>query len=173
MIIFTPNTVIRSTEVNANFEEVNNYAQNLDAGLNHNPYRFRAWLNQAQTINNITFVKIKLNATTYDPNSDFDTTNNRYIIPVDGYYLFAGAMRIQHGGSSGYSLVSICKNGVEVARGVQSYLSATTLSDKTVCDVVYCVKDDYIELFGYLDGGNGALDKQQHFTYMSGFLTGT
>jgi len=51
----------------------------------------RAYLSGGDQLNLVdaTWTKVNLNTADYDPGSDFDTTNNRYIAPVAGYYLIA------------------------------------------------------------------------------------
>jgi len=47
----------------------------------------RVYLSSDQTIQNETFTKIAFDSEDYDPGSNFDTTNNKYVVPVTGYYL--------------------------------------------------------------------------------------
>lgn len=76
MIVFTPNTVIKSADVNLNFD-------NLDKGLVHNPYRFAAYRSTTQNSGNVVF-----DVEYFDTNSNYSTSTGIYTCPITGYYQF-------------------------------------------------------------------------------------
>ncbi len=82
MIIFTPNTLIKSTEVNANFTE------SLDVTAHNNPYKASARVSATQNINDITITIIAFDTEEFDTNNNFNNTagNYDYTAPVTGYY---------------------------------------------------------------------------------------
>lgn len=102
MIIFTPNTVIRSTEVNSNFDEVSG---RLD--LVENPVYYNADIGGQNT------------ATTYkafglyrELNNGFTKTNSTTLtVQTAGIYFIAFQQLIVGGGANGYLYLYV--NGVE------------------------------------------------------------
>lgn len=83
MVIFTPNTVIRSTEINSNF------ADSIDLGKHTNNYTFMAYVNTAFNTTAGAWATLRCNAEVYDTNSNYDTTNYAYTAPVSGIYNFS------------------------------------------------------------------------------------
>lgn len=82
MIIFTPNTVIYSGDVNLNFDDLNN-------GLNTCPYKAFAYPTASQDVADGAYTKLNFNAELYDPNGNFNTSTYTYTVPVTGYYMLA------------------------------------------------------------------------------------
>lgn len=82
MIIFTPNTVIRSTEVNSNF------ADGVDIGKHTNNYKFLAYANGSFNTTPNNWAKVQCNAELYDTNNNYDNINYKYTVPITGYYHF-------------------------------------------------------------------------------------
>lgn len=82
MYIFTPNTIVKSSEMNANF------ASALDITNHVNPYYFYATLASNQTTVATTWTKLNMTSEVTDPNGDYDSTNAYYEIPITGLYSF-------------------------------------------------------------------------------------
>lgn len=80
MIIFTPNTVIRSTEVNSNFDD------SVDLSKHTNPYKFHAYNTTTQIPSGATWTKMAMGTEVYDTNNNF--ASNVYTAPVSGFYHF-------------------------------------------------------------------------------------
>jgi len=53
-----------------------------------NPYKFRVYLSGAQTITNGTFTTLQFNTKSYDTNTNFNTSNYTYTVPISGIYHF-------------------------------------------------------------------------------------
>lgn len=88
MIIFTPNTVIRSTEINANFDEL------ADIGNWSNPYKFHAkGIAAAQSIG-VGSTKVQLEGEAFDTNNNYNTSTYEYTAPISGYYQFNVTLRV-------------------------------------------------------------------------------
>jgi hypothetical protein len=104
MYIFTPNTLIKSAEINANFTE------SLDVTKFNNPYQFAAYPSADQTTVATTFTKLNFNTEEYDTNNNYNTSTYGYTIPVTGYYQFSlQAILLAQAGL--VFLLSLSKNG--------------------------------------------------------------
>jgi hypothetical protein len=157
MQIFTPNTVISSTDVNANFSEV------ADITNWSNPYKFSVYREAAFTASgNIVF-----DTELFDTNSNFDTSTGKYTIPLTGYYQFnartstTGNIRI---------FISLFKNSVvAVARGLDSQSEAISSSNLSYMGSFTAGDTVYISTYG---SGNGE-HEGQITTYLNGYLVST
>jgi hypothetical protein len=118
----------------------------------YNPYRFRAFLSNNQSIANASFVPTQYSNITFDTNSNYNLANWRYTAPVSGIY----SVIVQ----SGYTNVvankryyaSIWKNGT----GYNFYThQSSTTNDITVnCkDLISLSANDYIEGRSYHEAG--------------------
>jgi hypothetical protein len=110
MFIFTPNTLIKSSEVNDNFESA-------ILTVNHsNPYKFSVYRTASYTTIASTWTKFPFNLEAFDTNGDFNTTNNQYTVPVSGYYFISSRVNLEF--ASLRAIVSIWTSaGVELMRG--------------------------------------------------------
>jgi hypothetical protein len=96
------------------------------------------------------WTKVPLDTLNFDTGSNMDVaTNNRFDVPVSGYYQVEAAM-LQTANTYGY--VSIYKNGTQIS---QAGGSADTDRAETT-DLIYCEAGDYLELWVY--SGSGALN---------------
>ena len=121
MITFTPESVIRSAELNANFSGLADGSEILDGAITipkiSNPYKFLAYrATSNQTISNATWTTVALNGEDFDTNNNFDTSTYKYTVPITGYYLLVGQMYAQDA-DSGYSIIIICKNATSGVTG--------------------------------------------------------
>lgn len=96
--------------------------------------------------------KIAFNTEFYDIGNVFDTTNNRFIAPVAGYYTFSANIFYTAAASSnnGYGL-EFRKNGSLLVSGVKevkSYASSIVWGGSASVDVKLA-QNDYIEVFAY------------------------
>jgi hypothetical protein len=143
MIIFTPNTVIRSTDVNSNFSEV----ATIQAQVN--PYKFSVYRTAAYATVANTWTKYPFNLEKYDTNNNFDITTNTYTVPITGYYFFTGRINMEQSGM-GRGIISIWSSGSELLRGVD--FSTTTGSQyliPIVTGILYLTTGTSIELRYY------------------------
>ena len=151
MIIFTPNTVISSTNVNANF------ADSIDVTKHTNPYKAGARLSGDQTINDNTVTLIAFDTEDYDPNGDFDNTagNYKYVVPVTGYYqVNANVQIIDATGKYVTSSLYTYKDATLIGYSSQNpYPAVTTATSFTHSfnQVLYLVADEAISFKAYID----------------------
>ena len=83
MIIFSPNTIIKAADVNANFTESTAIASQV------NPYKFSAYMSATQSTVATTWTKLQMNTEEYDTNSNYNTSTYGYTAPITGYYMFS------------------------------------------------------------------------------------
>ena len=133
------------------------------------PYVFHAKLSGAVNTTNAGWQKIPLNAEEYDPGGNFDTTNNRYVAPVTGYYFISGSMTYVSATADTIRIASLQVNGVEQARGTEMSPSLTMNFTCTVASMIYMTAGQYVELWGYSSTVT-ALGTSAFTTYMKGTL---
>lgn len=150
---FTPNTKIVSSDVNTNFT---NLKSAVEALQNMQLYRARAYRSgSAQTISNITFTKVQLNAESYDISGNFDSSSNyRFTAPVTGYYLVLAQLEMSQLADNTLMHVSIYKNGAAYSTG-RSYNGSDTTHEVTATahDIIPLSATDYVEMYAYHDSG--------------------
>jgi hypothetical protein len=111
---------------------------------------FNANLSGDQSISSATFTNVGINSETFDTNSNFDTSTNRFTPNVAGYYSVNG--QISAASSSGVSrcFSSIFKNGSAISAGVDNAPLAGGTSSLATALVYMNGTTDYLELYGYI-----------------------
>jgi len=124
-----------------------------------NIVKARAYLSAAQAnLTDSTWIKIVLNAETYDVGGYYDVTRNyRFDVPEDGYYFIAGCVGFTSVVADKVYGGAIYKNGVAITT---TKTHASLIGDvyAPISDVVKLVRDDYIELYGYAGAGVSTVD---------------
>jgi hypothetical protein len=115
---------------------------------------FRAYPSSAQNISTTTFVKMALNAETFDTDSCYDNSTYRFTPTTAGYYLVTLSGYLQSLGDNDTHLVSIYKNGSEYTRGTQIQHGGVADSVCVATALVYCNgSTDYIEFYQWHNYG--------------------
>jgi len=116
--------------------------------------RSRAYLSTVdQSIPDITWTKIELNAESYDNQNEFDsTTNYRFTATEAGYYFASGKIVYTAVVDQKNYIVAIYKNGIRVSQK-HTNASGTARAGVAVSDVIYLAEGDYLELWTYHDSG--------------------
>ena len=140
--------------------------------------------NTNHTQNGSSF-KINLTATPdVDNTNDFDESNSRFVVPINGYYYIMYNVCIQHSGDRGTDDIGISirkNNGVVVNyedHSANSNNSTTLFTNMCGSAIVLCAANDQIELYctpynGYDVGDSSAFTiGTGHRTNMMGFLLG-
>jgi hypothetical protein len=149
MIIFTPNTVIKSTEVNANFAE-NSLSQNLT-----NNYKFSAYKSGGnQNVTNAT-ATVTFQTELFDTNNNF--ASSTYTVPATGYYFIGSTVRFDRPAATGYNVPWILVNSVEVCRGVESIFPASAVVVLNVHKLLFLNTGDAVTIGCYCDGGTSSI----------------
>ena len=112
---------------------------------------FRAYMSSDTDLTDATYTKVPIDTVLFDTTSDFDTTNNRYIPSVAGYYQVNTVIKYT-GGTKIIIVNALYKNGSayefgEIWRGSEG----TSLTFNNNCLVYLNGSTDYIELYGYAD----------------------
>jgi len=136
MIIFTPNTVIKSTEVNSNFSEA------IDSTAHTNNYKFSVHRSTALTPG---AADVLFNTELYDSNNNYDPATGKYTVPVTGYYQFNASLVFDTTASGlGYS-ACIKKNGTAIVTSIGVMMYSGAYSHGFVVNKLeYCTAGDYI-----------------------------
>ena len=117
--------------------------------------------------------KHNFNTERIDLGGHFDTTNSRFVAPVNGYYFFTWGGTIVMSSSDAYITAYLRKNGA-VAGGMRTRTnvsSSSTLYDGFAgAEVQYMAANDYMEVWHYSNTGN-AYSYQGEYVF-TGFLIG-
>ena len=106
-----------------------------------------------------TWTKIAFNNFDTNVGSDYDTTNNKFVVSIPGKYYFNCHLTA---GTSSASSVGTCstklyKNGSAISKSentqkMENECELTTMNSQFVLDLV---ADDYIEAYGFIDRSTG------------------
>lgn len=136
MIIFTPNTVIKSTEVNSNFSEA------IDSTAHTNNYKFSVYRNAAFGGGGTIVYDVE----NFDTNNNYSTSTGRYTAPVSGYYQFNVNSSQTVTGAPQDPQIILNKNGtteVGYSHFVNMYNGASS-GNANVSVLIYLVASDYV-----------------------------
>lgn len=119
-------------------------------------------------------VKIPFEVEEFDIGSNFDTTNNRFIAPVDGYYQFNAAVTASAANNGGTLGINLRKNNTLAKAGSRIeniYVPSGTREPVSVVSaLLYLTAGDYVEAFMF--SNNLALKTGASNTYFQGFRAG-
>ena len=127
-----------------------NIAGSAYAASGTNTPSFNAYMNGDQTIANTTYSKMEMDTEVYDSDGKYDTSNYRFTPTVVGKYWVWGKFRMDTGTSIAASIIGVYKNGSLISKFTEGQSNATT---KFFGQVITLDADDYIELYGYQNGG--------------------
>ena len=115
-----------------------------------NPYRFKV---TQGTLNSVSsaYELVTFNTVVFDPNSNFDTTNKRYTIPVSGYYLFSGSVSFAGGAAAGRTGSLVYVNGAETYWGDFAYSALSQASRRPFVVYDYFTAGQTVEIHGFCD----------------------
>jgi len=111
---------------------------------------FNAYMNGAQTLANGTYSKMEMDAEVYDSDGKYDISNYRFTPTVVGKYWVWGKFRMDTGTSIAASIIAVYKNGSLISKFTEGQSNSTT---RFFGQVITLDADDYIELYGYQNGG--------------------
>jgi hypothetical protein len=122
---------------------------------------FYASSNTSQTVSNVTWTKIQFNLTTWNLNSNYDTSNYRFTPTVAGYYQVNLILQDGTGGNTttNYQIASIYKNGSNFQQQLINMQGSG--NSNMVSSLVYLNgSTDYIEAYWFVSrGGSTAVDQ--------------
>jgi hypothetical protein len=145
----------------------------LAAGVAGNGPSFMAYNNANQSISSATLTKVRFNVEEWDTNNNFDsTTNYRFTPTVAGYYQCSFAFSTEP--SSGVItrvFGQFYKNGSEYKFGNDFNGATVTGSEPTGSCLIYCNgSTDYVEIYGFINGGTPVIRGTQASTWFTAFL---
>ncbi|MEZ4816572.1 MAG: hypothetical protein R2776_01165 [Flavobacteriaceae bacterium] len=121
----------------------------------------RALLSASQLLPSGT-TKILFDATLFDTNTDFDTTNNRFVAPRDGYYRVNCAVAASNSSAGGLFL-NIYKNGVIYQR--DNLGTSANSQFKTIHGIVALNAGEYVEIFVAASPANYSVSSNAAYTF--------
>ena len=136
-----------------------------------NMYIARAYLSTDQeNLTRQTPTKVLLDTISFDAESCFDLVNHRYIAPVSKYYQISCAITFTQASvvaNKRYD-ARLYKNG-ELLTSVVNHSACVAFLSIVISDIVYLEKDDYIELWTYVDTDNDTTDilGSQYSTFLA------
>jgi hypothetical protein len=111
---------------------------------------FSAYIGTDQSVNTGTWTKLQLNAEIYDIQSEFDiATNYRFTAKTAGIWSFAAGANIADIADGKRLVLSLYKNGAEIARLADLYTGGTGYMTLTGSAQLKLSVNDYIELWVY------------------------
>lgn len=124
-----------------------------------NKYKARAYLPTAsqENIATNTLTLVNLTAESYDPNSNYDTTNKKYVVPIDGYYLVNASIRFTQVIADGAYQCIVGKNGSGVNYSSFHSSNANGISVNS-SRILYLEAGDEISLYCFLVVGANTVD---------------
>lgn len=117
---------------------------------------------------NGTEFQVTLDTVDFDPGSNWDSANHKFVVPVDGYYLINACASLPDGQaiSGGRWASEIRKNGANIQWTI-SHLSNVNGEAYPVSGVFHLTAADVIELYAYnLTGGSAGVVGGSNYTYM-------
>ena len=127
------------------------------------------------SVSDNTYTKLAFNTDTFDADSVFDTTNNRFIAPSDGKYFFVSAVYMTANNANGHRLfTAYYKNGsIENTSisghqlgGANTDIAGVIMQNSTILDLS---QNDYIEVYAKFDVPTGTVTFDKSHSSFEGF----
>jgi len=127
------------------------------------------------SVSDNTYTKVAFNTDTFDTDSVFDTSNNRFIAPADGKYSFVSAIYMSANSANGHRVFSsFYKNGSidnKTVTGLQLGASNTDIAavinlNSAILDLS---EDDYVEVYAKFDVPSGTVTFDATHSAFQGF----
>ena len=164
------------TNSDLSFKTANTERMSIDtSGRVTMPYQpaFFAHRNGGNYTETNATAKVYIDGTRFNHGGHYDTTNNRFVAPVDGAYQFNASVNCYFI-SPGYQLRAfLFVNGSSYAVG-DSFHSANNSHDlvASVSHVIYLSANDYVEVWSYSDDGSRGFSSSAVWNTFSGHLLG-
>ena len=137
---------------------------------------FRATMSgNNSSVSDNTYTKLAFNTDTFDADSVFDTTNNRFIAPSDGKYFFVSAVYMTANNQNGHRLFSaFYKNGSIENRAIAGHqlggantdIAGVIMQNSAIFDLS---QNDYIEVYAKFDVPSGTVTFNNTHSSFEGF----
>ncbi|QPZ53602.1 hypothetical protein HTVC100P_gp40 [Pelagibacter phage HTVC100P] len=145
------------------------------AGENNKPLFKATMSNNDSSVSDNTYTKVSFNTDTFDADSVFDTSNNRFIAPNDGKYFFVSTVYMYANSANGHRFFSaFYKNGSiqnKSISGIQlgsatPYLAGGIILNSTILDLS---QNDYVEVYAKYDVPSGTVTFDTAHSSFEGF----
>lgn len=173
MIVFNPEDVIKSSEINANFAGLADGTEINDSAIIprhiYNPYKFHAYRSASWTTSSGSIVPLETEV--YDTNNNFDTSTYRYTAPVNGYYHFDFAVHSSVTAGVGYYCFLVKNNSTGVIYGNRYIAYSTNPSTWNATHgsgTIQLTAGDYVQVNFVGTTNTGTVGAGA--TYLSGYL---
>ena len=151
-------------EYEAALRNINLRLESLAARAGSTMAKARAYLSAGQSniAGSSTWVKILLDAESYDPGNNFDpVTNHRFVAPVSGYYHVSANIGFAYGSViSGSMYIAIRVDGTMIGAANCSYSSQVMDFVFGVSDCIYLAAGSYVELYALVSQAGATADIQ-------------
>jgi len=126
---------------------------------------FRAYSATEQTLSHVTWAKgTNFTTETFDPGSNYDATNSKYVVPSDGYYyIFYHTQLLASAANNFMVKVYVNGSGTESSMGDESAIKRfETAGYQSYFSMIgsyvaYYSASDYLELYHYIEDSSGTL----------------
>ena len=137
---------------------------------------FRATMSgNNSSVSDNTYTKVAFNTETFDTDSVFDTSNNRFVAPADGKYSFVSGVYMSANSANGHRVFSsFYKNGSidnKTVTGLQlgssnTDIAATINLNSAILDLS---QNDYVEVYAKFDVPSGTVTFDATHSFFQGF----
>ena len=135
---------------------------------------FYAFNNAAQTLSDSTWTTVSLQDTLFDTCNNFNTSNYRFVAPVNGIYSFTTALNFGTATSSGgYNYARVLKNGSGAYYTFGIRITSAVINNDTqiVGSILLPLNaDEYVEMGAYQDVASGSVSLTNGRCYFTGHL---
>lgn len=140
---------------------------------------FRVSKANNQSISNGTNTKVTWDSEHWDIGSNFDISNDKFVVPIAGIYHFDCLLRLTgSGGTMEIGMVKIYRNGSLYSDLFQLHVAANQMANSHIGGGIdmQLSATDYIEIYGYIEGSSlnvgGISDTYGSRCWWSGHLVG-
>jgi len=127
-----------------------------------------------QSISSDVWTKAKIDTEEFDTNNNFDTTNNRFLPTIAGYYQINACLYLRNASASPIKIVGLYKNGSIYKQGMQLYFTGNyyiAADTFPVSSMMYLNgTTDYVELYGYISSSSASIGYGSASCWMNGHL---
>jgi len=120
--------------------------------------KFEAITNYDNYIAASTWTKVAFNTTNHNDQNAFNASNNRFVVPIAGYYLIGAKWRFKANATVPASIqTALYKNGTAMSQtAVESWGTVVTLRTRVATQTVLkLAANDYVEVYAYMETNDG------------------
>ena len=124
-----------------------------------------------QTLSDNTWTKVEYNSDNYDPDSNWDTTNDRYIVPSAGRYYFTATAYLWGSLQNVHSQFYLNGSNVADTYNIINFNTSNTTHECTVRSnaILNLSASDYVEFYAKSDVHSGSVQVDQLGTQFLAF----